>query len=199
MTTSNWSVKGDYFENCNCVGLCPCPFGGDPAEGHCDVGFAFHIEEGEFNGVSLNGLNLVAVFYTPGKMPDGNWVSAAYVDDRASSQQREALSQILSGKFGGPFERFMSLTSDFKGIKHVPIEYHAEGRIHSVSIPQIMDFNVEGVVRPGQTEPLRVENMGTWRTSPVTVVEGTQSTYVDHGMNWDNTGKIGLSSRFEWP
>ena len=30
MTTSNWSLKSDYFENCNRVGLCPFPFGGDP-------------------------------------------------------------------------------------------------------------------------------------------------------------------------
>jgi len=91
MTTSNRSLKGDYFENCNRVGLCPCPFGGDPAEGHCDVGFAFHVDEGAFDGVALDGLNLAAVFYTPRSMPDGNWIGAAYVDERASPQQREAL------------------------------------------------------------------------------------------------------------
>ena len=113
MTTSNWPLKGDYFENCNCVWLCPCPFGGDPAEGHCDVGFAFHVDEGAFDGVALDGLNLAAVFYTPGSMPDGNWIGAAYVDERASPQQQEALGEIMSGKFGGPFERFMRLTADF--------------------------------------------------------------------------------------
>ena len=73
MTTSNRSLKGDYFENCNRVGLCPCPFGGDPAaEGHWDMGFAFHVDEGAFDGVALDGLNLAAVFYTSGIMPDGN-------------------------------------------------------------------------------------------------------------------------------
>ena len=199
MTTSKWSLKGDYFENCNCMGLCPCPFGGDPDQGHCDVGFAFHVEEGEFNGVALNGLNFVAVFYTPGKMPDGNWTAAAYVDDRANPQQLEALGQILSGKFGGPFERFMGLTTNFLGIKHVPIEYKADGHNRSVSISGIMDFNVEGFIQPGQTEPLRYENMGNWRTPPVTITKGIHSTYDDHGMSWDNTGKAGLYSRFEWP
>jgi hypothetical protein len=199
MTMRNWSLKGDYFENCNCVGLCPCPFGGNPAEGHCDVGFAFHVDEGAFNGVTLDGLNFVAVFYTPGRMPDGNWIGSAYIDEQASSQQREALGQILSGKHGGAFERYMSLTSDFKGIKYVTIEYKAEGTTRSVSIPQVMDFNVEGFVQPGQTEPVHVENMGTWRTGAVTVARGTHSTYVDHGMNWDNTGKVGYYSRFEWP
>ncbi len=198
-TTHQWSIRGDYFENCNCVGLCPCPFGGNPAEGHCDVGFAFHIDEGQFDGIALNGLNFVVAFYTPGNMPDGNWSLAAYIDEQASSPQRQALEEILSGKHGGPSERWMRLTTDFKGIKYVPIEYEAEGHTRSVAIPEVMDFNVEGFVQPGQTEPLHVENMGTWRTPPVIIAKGTQSNYVDHGMNWDNTGKVGLYSRFEWP
>ena len=60
MATDRWRLKGDYFENCNCEVLCPCVVAGAaavPTEGHCDVGFAFHIDEGEFNGVALNGLN----------------------------------------------------------------------------------------------------------------------------------------------
>ena len=109
--------KGDYFENCNCVGLCTCQFGGAPAEGHCDVGFAFHIEESTFNRIALDGLNFFAVFHTPGTMNVGSWTGAEYVDDHANPRQQEALSEILSGAHGGPFERFMRLTADFTGIK----------------------------------------------------------------------------------
>ena len=198
MTTSNWSLKGDYFENCN-RGGCVHARSEATAEGHCDVGFAFHVDEGAFDGVALDGLNLAAVFYTPGSMPDGNWIGAAYVDERASPRQREALGEIMSGEFGGSFERFVRLTADFKGIKYVPIECKTEGRTRSVSIPQVMDFNVEGFIQPGQTEPVNVENMGTWRIGPVTVARGRQSTYVDHGMNWDNTGKVAYFGSFEWP
>ena len=93
----------------------------------------------------------------------------------------------------------MRLTADFKGIKYVPIEYKTEGRTRSVSIPRVMNFNVEGFIQPGQTEPVNVENMGTWRIGPVTVARGMQSTYVDHSMNWDNTGNVGYFGRFEWP
>jgi len=67
----------------------------------------------------------------------------------------------MSGKFCGSFERFMRLTAGFKGIKYVPIEYKTEGPTRSVSIPQVMDFNVEGFIQPSQTEPVNVENMGT--------------------------------------
>ena len=61
MVNETWELRGDYFENCNCEILCPCVIPvppGAPTEGHCDVGFAFHIEEGNYNGVSLGGLKL---------------------------------------------------------------------------------------------------------------------------------------------
>ena len=40
-TAEKWSLKGQYFENCNCKILCPCvlPVAPDaPTEGYCDVG-----------------------------------------------------------------------------------------------------------------------------------------------------------------
>lgn len=88
-----------------------------PTDGHCDVALAFHIDEGNFNGVPLEGLNFVAANYTPGPMADGNWTSALYLDERANPQQREALEQILSGQMGGPAERWRSLTTNFVGIR----------------------------------------------------------------------------------
>ena len=71
-----WRLSGEYLENCNCEVLCPCLLPGvlqDPTEGHCDMAFAFHIEEGEFDGVNLNDLNFVVVMYTPGKMSNLDW------------------------------------------------------------------------------------------------------------------------------
>lgn len=201
MATESWRLKGDYFENCNCEILCPCIFTGataDPTEGHCDVGFAFHIEDGDFNGISLSGLNFVVVAYTPGPMSEGNWSLAVYIDQRADQQQREALGRILSGEAGGPAERWMSLTSNFLGIKYLPITYKAEVLVRSVSIPEIMDFKVEGIVARRQTEPLRLENTGHPVNSSLALARGTGSTYADYGMSWDNTGKNGHYSTFQW-
>ena len=136
MTTESWHLKGEYFENCNCEVLCPCVVPGpptDPTEGHCDVGFAFHIQEGNFAGVSLNDLNFVVIAYTPGNMGAGNWTTAVYIDEKANEEQRQALGRILSGDLGGPAERWMPLTSDFKGTTYCPITYTAQGRTRSVS------------------------------------------------------------------
>lgn len=30
------------------------------------------------------------------------------------------------------------------------------------------------------------------------IAKGTQATYTDHGMSWDNTGKNGHYASFEW-
>jgi hypothetical protein len=45
MADAPWSLKGEYFESCNCEILCPCIVqgtGARPTEGHCDVALAFH-------------------------------------------------------------------------------------------------------------------------------------------------------------
>ena len=81
----NWRLKGEYFESCNCEVLCPCIVRGtniDPTEGHCDVALAFHIVEGDLDGVSLDGLNFIAVNFTPGPMAAGGWTSSFYVDEK---------------------------------------------------------------------------------------------------------------------
>ena len=149
-TVQQWQIQGEYLEICNCEVLCPCRLPGptqDPTEGHCDMALAFHIEDGDFSGVDLNGLSFVVVMYVPGKMSTPNWTTAIYVDERANNEQRASIEKILSGKIGGPMERFMAVTANFLGTKFVPITFNAEGHKRTVSIPSIMDFNVEGIVR----------------------------------------------------
>ena len=202
MTTDRWRLKGDYFENCNCEVLCPCILGiseGIPTEGHCDVGFAFHIQEGDFNGIGIGELNFVVVAYTPEAMGLGNWSTAVYIDEKADQRQRDALERILSGELGGPAERWMRLTTNFLGTKYCPIEYRAEGQSRGVSIPQVIDFNVEGIVGNRRSgEPMRLENTGHPVNSSLVLAKGTRSTYSDHGMTWDNSGRNGHYSNFEW-
>ena len=162
------------------------------------MAFAFHVEEGDCNDVDLKGLNFVVVMYTPGKMSDPNWTMAVYIDERADSEQRATLSNILSGEIGGPMERWMAQTSNYLGIKYVPINFKAEGNTRSVFIPGVMDFNVEGIIRNPQTHPMRLENWKPWAPSLV-MARGTRNTYTDHHMSWDNTGKNGHYARFQLP
>lgn len=75
-------AQGDYFEACNCDTVCPCVFLGNPDQGECDVNIAWHIDKGHFDDTSLDGLNVVAVFHTPGSMFTGpKWKAALYLDE----------------------------------------------------------------------------------------------------------------------
>ena len=201
MTAANWHLSGDFLELCNCEVACLCVIQGltaTPTEGHCDGGFAWHIEDGEFNGVVLNGLNFAFLHATPGIMSEGNWTAAIYVDERADQPQREALGEILSGKIGGPMENYMALIGNFLGIKYVPIDYKVEGHTRSVSIPAILDFNVEGLMKPGFSDAIRLENARAW-VPWMALAKGTRGTYTDHGLRFENTGRNGHYGPFLWP
>ena len=103
MATANtkWKLEGDYFEGCNCDSICPCIFKGDPDEGFCNVTAAWHIQKGNYDKVSLDGLNVVALFHAPGNMLTGpRWKAAFYIDERASNEQSDLLSKIFSGQAG---------------------------------------------------------------------------------------------------
>jgi hypothetical protein len=169
-----------------------------PTAGHCDVALAFHIDAGRFNDTVLDGLNFLVVLWTPGVMSDGNWKTAVYIDTRANTLQREALVQILSGTMGGPAERWRRLTENFLGIRDVPITYTREGKTRRVTIPNIIDFQVEGLQARGQQEVMTLTNTAHPVNSTLALAKGTGSTYTDHGMSWDNTGKNAHYATFAW-
>jgi hypothetical protein len=131
-------------------------------------------------------------------MEAGNWTSAFYVDESASAQQREAMEQILSGRMGSPAERWLAMTTDFKGISYVPIEFKAEGKTRSVTIPNIISFNVEGITKRGQDDTMLLKSTGHPVNTDLYLAKGTASTYDDHGMHWDNTNRNGHYAPFDW-
>jgi hypothetical protein len=200
MAETTWYLKGDYFESCNCTILCPCIHNprNAPTEGHCDVALAFHIQDGRFNDTRLDGLNFMTAVWTPTVMAEGNWKTAMYIDERANAAQRDALGQILAGTMGGPMERWRRLTGDFLGLSFVPITYKMEGKTRSVTIPNIIDFNIEGIQARGQEDVMTLTNTAHPVSASLALAQGTRNTYTDHGMHWDNTGRNGHYAAFDW-
>src|SRR5512147_1672262 len=131
---NDWRLKGSYFETCNCEAACPCNFLGPPTDGHCTVLVGWHIDQGEFDGMGLNGLNVGLVAHSPGHMLKTKWKVALYLDDRATDGQRDALIRIFSGKAGGLMEHVAGFIGEVAGVRSVPIEYRSEGRTRSIRI-----------------------------------------------------------------
>ena len=63
---------------------------GTATQDNCDVLLAWHVTNGDKDGVDLSGLNAVMAVHSPKRMTDGDWKVALYLDDRASAEQSEA-------------------------------------------------------------------------------------------------------------
>jgi hypothetical protein len=200
-----WRLSGDYFENCNCDVVCPClvstaaPLSARPSQGVCDVALVFHIDTGSYDGVTLDGLNVAVSAHAPGVMSEGNWTLAVYIDERADDQQTDALGAIFSGAEGGPMAAFAPLVGQMLGVKKVPIKYSIQGKTRAAEIPGIMHMAVEPL-------PTLHPSGELWAASghPVApdrlafAVGVANSTFADHGMRWDNSGKNGHYAPINW-
>jgi hypothetical protein len=200
-----WQLSGDYFENCNCNVVCPClistsaPLTSKPTQGVCDVALIFHIDTGRYGSVRLDGLNDAIVAHTPGAMADGNWTVAAYIDARADDKQTEALGAIFTGAAGGPMAVLAPLIGNNLGAKKAPIRYKIDGKKRSAEIPDILRMTVEPL-------PTMREDGEMWAStghfvSPdrLAFAMGAQgSTFNDHGMHWDNSGRNAHYAPINW-
>ena len=201
MTGKNWKLEGDYFEACNCDTVCPCVFLGDPDQGECDVTIAWHIANGHFDDLSLAGLNVVAVFHTPGNMWTGpKWKAALYLDERATNEQADALGKIYSGKSGGFFGALAGLIGELAGVRSVPINFELDGKRRTLRIPSAIDLTIEGMEGADKSNDVTVSNT-PMQVAPgfaSIVAKSTKNSYNDHGMEWNNSGKNGFYSRFAY-
>ena len=58
----DWLIEGRYIEYCSCDLGCPCESIANPTHGHCTGMVGFNIDKGHCDGVSLDGLSVVAAF-----------------------------------------------------------------------------------------------------------------------------------------
>jgi hypothetical protein len=126
------AVEGEYIEARNAdvyVGACYA---------NSEVGLAgdvavmgWRISRGSFQGVALDGLNVVAVVRASGTL--GNVYGSAYpvksvliLDERANAEQRLAL-RAFAQRIGG------DLLSDVVRVDYQPIEFNVDGSVHNAT------------------------------------------------------------------
>ena len=200
-----WNLSGDYFENCNCSVICPClistskPLTSRPTEGVCDVAMVFHIDSGKYGDVALNGLNVALAIHTPGKMADGNWTVAAYIDSRADDKQTEALGAIFTGAAGGPVSLLAPLVGQVLGPKKVTITYQISGKTRSAEIPNILHMSVDPLPTGHPSGEMWASAGHPFSPDKLALASGAKgNTFTDHGMRWDNSGRNGHYAPIRW-
>lgn len=125
MEIPRWHLQGDWFDVCRCSIPCPCEFAQAPTDNFCQGVLAWHVNEGDFGGVRLDGLNVLAIGQFEGNLWAGNTkaIMGIFMDERADDKQREALQMIFGGRSGGFPAMFASLIGELRGIEFAPIEF----------------------------------------------------------------------------
>ena len=105
---------------------------------------AFEIERGLYGTVSLDGLGFIVLGFTPEAMGKGNWSVGLVADERASAEQRDAITAIASGAAGGPMAALSGLIGKFLGVQPAPIRFDRSGVKWSVKASDFVDMAAEG-------------------------------------------------------
>jgi hypothetical protein len=118
---------------------------------------------------------------------------------RHGPSHRRALEAIFSGQAGGPFGRVSTIVTERLPTRAVAIEFGNERRRRWARIGGgVLDCELEGVEgrQPG-TESW-IDNVKHPVSPRLAAARATRGAYHDHGWTWDNTGRNGHYSRFEW-
>jgi hypothetical protein len=90
---------------------------------------AYHIREGNYGDVRLDGLNVLAVGAFDGNLWAGEATVALgiFIDERGDERQREALQAIWGGQAGGWPATLAELIGEVRGIEFARIEMEVAG------------------------------------------------------------------------
>lgn len=205
MASPSWHVSGQYYETCSCDFVCPCVPGQmavTPSKGTCLFAMAFQIERGTFGTVSLDGLGFIVLGLTPEAMGKGNWSVGVIADERATAEQRDALTAIASGGAGGPMAALSGLVGRFLGVESAPIQFARDGVSWSVKASSLVEMAAVGAmgINPHATEPLYLDNTGHPAADRFALARASKSHVHALGLAWDDVTGLnnGQYAPFAW-
>lgn len=195
---ADWQVKGTVLVACNCDYGCPCNFNAPPSNGDCEGNWTWHIEEGHYGDVSLDGLTVAVFADWPGAIHEGGGEAIAFYDERADETQREALEALVRGGQGGPWGIFIN-TYELLSITPAPIEVKVDGERSSYRIGDAAELQMEPIKNPVSGAEVR---SGVVLPNGLVFKEGwcAASTVfrVDDGIAYDHSGKQAEYAPFEY-
>ena len=184
---------------CSCDWGCPCNFNARPTFGWCQGTYAWHIEEGRFGDVSLDGLYMSWSGESPGPMHEGHLTTQVVVDAQAGGRQREAILTLFRGEHGGPFAIFAAITETVLDPIFASYEASLDGLNSRLSVPGVLEMALTTIKNPvtGNPEEVRLVKP-TGFTSKETDM-GTSTVYrFTGGFQHDHSGKYAEYAEFEY-
>ena len=206
-TVPEWRLVGDWFDICSCDIPCPCEFAQAPTNNACMGMLAWHVRDGQYGDVRLDGLTVLAL----GSFEGNLWAGEAsarmgmFIDERADARQREALQTIFAGKAGGWPASFAALVGEFRGVEFVPIAFEVAGDLAywQAAIPGRVVGRAEALSGPTTPPGQRVQlltppgsevgpgQVATWGRSVEVRTDG-------FGFNWTGESRSSKHIPFDW-
>lgn len=183
-------VRADSVETCNCQHGCNCQFAGYPNEGKCEFIIGYQVKDGRFGDLSLNGFQAVVAAKYPNAIHEGHGHVVLFVDERASAEQVDAFTTILSGRMGGmPWEALAGTIERFDGPIRKPISMTLNGERSSITIPGAVEVRLvpfKDVVSGAEKEVHIVYPKGGffWNDARIATTETMRAAHGDLRIDW---------------
>lgn len=198
-SSRSWSVRGSYFEVCNCEAICPCRRqggrpGGKSTYGHCDFALSWRILSGHAGTIILSGLSVVMAgsYQDEPKTP---WRVSLYLDDRGTPQQHEALTSIFLGRAGGgTLRNFARSIGEVQAVR--------VARIALDHTRHLQSMRAGGYVFADTARPVPAAEAVTCgipgHDHPGQEIVGGPFRVSDDDLNWNVSGRCGFATDFAY-
>jgi hypothetical protein len=203
-----WRAKGDWFDVCRCNVPCPCSWAEPPDDDFCEGVLVWHIREGRYGDVALDGLNVVGLGTFKGNVWAGTHSDpklGVLLDERADEGQREALQMIFGGQAGGWPGRFNEIFgAEMVGLEFAPIEVEVADDLSTwrAEVPGRVRAAANALSGPtSEGKPPRMENLPGSETGPGQVATQGKATadQVDAFVfKWEHDAKSSKHITFDW-
>lgn len=198
---TSYHLKGVLLCACSCNWGCPCNFEVPPSRGFCEGGYLWHIQEGFYGQVRLDGLNCALFSHSPQAIHLGNLTLLWLVDERANAQQRPAFEEMLTQNPDVlPFGVFMSLVGTFLGVRYVPFELHLQGIRSQAKVPGILEIELAPMKNPvtGEDELATLLKPTGFTSKESEFCSSATFRLTSEGLSYDHSGRYGEFAPFEY-
>ncbi len=150
--TATSTVQGEYIEARSAsVYVGACHFGAEFVEGGREATLVWNIESGNWNGVSLDGLTVVAVVSAKNNLALDTETrqSVLYVDTEVTAEQRAALSDMLTMKRA-------DVLGEVVATQTAPIAFTKKDTKYDVTVGEVLALSANRYPCTGCTQPHQI-------------------------------------------